>query len=351
MKTKNIAYTKITVLDNKTKKYIINEMQNTEIDLANHALQLTTTSKQKINGIETRFSKISNESHTAIGITTERDYLKSTKIFHTYLGLFLTEGKKFSDQLKLIQEREENKFKRLIHNLRSQNAKIMQEVYYIALQENLIGRANNVLSYIENEVLNEPRATAKALLEILKCSSAQRAEFSAFDKIDGNVNLLTKQRHKIHQVVMNVFYLFFSDFSDKRVKCTVEKTELQGYFDYESIQVCLYHIVENSAKYTMPGSELLVHFKNNNNNYIEIIFEMISINIAQDEVQKIKDEGYSGLEARKQSLQGGGYGLTISEEMLKINHGLLTIIAGNNNTQSSGYARNKFIITLPIPHS
>lgn len=325
---------------------IINEMTATEEKLAR---QLTSdeTRKELIDGQQLRASRISNENTIAYGVTFDADLVKSTKSFHTYLRLFLLSSEKFDKHLERIEERESSKFKRLIHNLRTLNAKIMQEVYCIALQDRLIGNASRTIQYISSEVERDPNASAKAFLSILKCSAAQRAEFSAFEKMCGNVDLIDKSMHSLHQVTMNVFYLFFSEFSDRNVKCTVQRSDLQGYFDYESMQVCFYHLVENASKYTKRGTPFDVYFQKKDN-CIDIIFDMTSLYIHPGEIDEIFKEGYSGREAVSCKLNGSGFGLGISKQMAQLNGCTFKIINGSQENPHSNYARNKFIVSIPL---
>lgn len=347
MKHSGQEKTSVLVIDLQTGRPIVDEMSNEQKHEVTRNLNADETRKIKLNGRECRMTSVSNDSTRVYGISFDPDNINSSKSFSSYLKFFLLSSEKFNGHLQRIEDRESSKFKRLIHNLRSLNAKIMQEVYYIALQDKLIGSTAKTLEYIQGEVEADTKSAAKAFLEILKCSAAQRAEFSAFEKMNGNVTAIDKGIHHVHQVVMNVFYLFFSEFTDKKVRCTVDKTELQAFFDYESMQVCLYHIVENSAKYTKPGTALNVYFHKNSGT-IDVSFEMISTYIHSDERSMICQEGYSGKEAKKKNLHGDGFGLNISSTMAKLNSGSLHIIAGEREFPNSDFARNKFILTLPL---
>lgn len=346
MKPSMETKTSVLVIDQRTSNILVNEIDAATVQAIKNHLSNDGTTKIKQNGREVRISRVSDSNAIAYGISHDSDHVNSPKKFSSYLKFFLLSYENFNKHLQRIEDREAAKFRRLIHNLRSLNAKIIQEIYFIALQDRLIGNASRTIDYISSEIEKDTKSAARALLSILKCSSAQRAEFSAFEKINGKVVILDKAPHSIHQVVMNVFYLFFSEYTDKKVRCDVNKTDLHGFFDYESIQVCLYHIVENSAKYTKNGSNLDVYFKKNGN-FIEIIFEMISLAVDNDEVDNIFKEGISGRMACNKNLQGSGFGLTISHEMARINGGSLKLIAGTREKGNGEYARNKFIITVP----
>ena len=126
-----------------------------------------------------------------------------------------------------------------------------------------------VVQYLERQIKNSPQDVAKALLAILKYQTAQKAEFSAFNKLNGDVGQIKREVHKVHKVLMNVFYLFFNDFTDKSVMVNIGASEVSALFDYDSIHVCAYHLVENAAKYEFCRGILTIEcesvFINENN--------------------------------------------------------------------------------------
>ncbi len=145
---------------------------------------------------------------------------------------------------------------------------------------------------------------------------------------------------------MNVFYLFFGEFVSKKVRAEVDKTLLQAVFDYDSIHVCIYYLVENAAKYVRPNSELKVTSHEDGAGLVDIRFSMESLVIQPSEVERIFDEGYSGMKAVQGKLSGAGIGLYLARAMAKLNKGRLTVIPGKPSIGSE-YARNSFILTLP----
>lgn len=284
--------------------------------------------------------------YSVYAVAHDGDRLKSPRILKGEAEIMIASARKVELELSKVRERAENQTRRLVHNLKSLTAKTMQEIYLIAMQDKLMASPKEALDYLEREVKKSPREVAKALIEILKYQGAQKAEFSAFNKLSGGFYSIRREPHKIHKVLMSVFYLFFNDFTDKRVKVSVAPCDLTAYFDYESLHVCVYHLVDNSAKYIKPGCDFSV-FASVKENSVDIIFEMESLFIEDGEVESVFEEGYSGKKAVQNQLQGSGVGLFLARQMARLNGGGLSLLKGIKLPHAPDYARNKFVLSLP----
>lgn len=67
-------------------------------------------------------------------------------------------------------------------------------------------------------------------------------------------------------------YNFFPDIIDKKIDL---ESNSKAYFDYEAIQVALFHILDNTMKYIKENTKLIISLQEAEQN-IEIIFDMIS---------------------------------------------------------------------------
>jgi signal transduction histidine kinase len=207
------------------------------------------------------------------------------------------------------------------------------------------------ISFVEGIVKDEPKETALALLKIAKNNAAMKVEFSVFKKLFDSNPDLQKREHNVHKVLMNVFYLFFPDFTDKNVKVIVgdNYNKYTAFFDYESLHVALYHIVENAAKYIRPNTTLTVSI-NNHIGLSEIIMDMISIEIKQDEKNRIFDEGVSGYLACKIGKAGAGIGMSRAKKIIELNSGSIAVKPYPETaevTMGFTFQRNVFTIELP----
>lgn len=300
------------------------------------------TSIHTKHGRRFRVLRKNQGKYSALAYSENADRLKSKKVLESDLDTFLAAAPTIDAAI----QRAEGRTRRLLHNLKSLTAKTSQEVFAIGLQHRLIGNPREVVPYLASEIRDNIDGTARALLEILKHQAAQKAEYTAFDRLSGKLDRAKIEPHNVHQVLMNVFYLFFGEFIGKKVKAEVEPTHTQAKFDYDSVHVCIYYLVENAAKYTRQNSSFSVSTTEDGAGNVDIRFTMESLVIKQDEQQLIFEEGYSGTSAVESNLNGAGLGLYLARAMARINSGNLNVIAGRSMLGNK-YTRNTFILTLP----
>jgi len=293
---------------------------------------------------KTRISRSSSDVYTAIAASSDPDRLKSKRLMDSELQVVLAAA----PTINAYSQRAEQRTRRLMHNLKSLTAKSSQEIFALFQQQELMAPYGEALEYVEREVRQNPSDAARAMLSLLKYQAAQKAEYSAFDKLSGKIFSIQPEAHDIHRVLMNVFYLFFGDFIASKVRVNVEETRLRALFDYESIHACIYFLVENSSKYCMRGSSLVVSAEDDKNGYINVAFVMESLAIELDEEERVFLEGVSGALAIESGLHGGGVGLFLAREMARINGGNLFLHAGRKRVAGK-YARNKFVLSLKKP--
>lgn len=333
--------------DIKNRKLIIDEIPlNVFKDIQS---ELVSDCNIKLIGLGkvARCLRVSDSSYVVYAYTHDADYVKSKKLAKFEAEMMLSSAKKIEADLQLIKERADSQNKRLIHNLKSLTAKISQEIFYVGLQNKLMASYRESINYLTSEIRQKPEETAKALLAILKYSAAQNTEFVAFQKLNGEIEMFKKENHKIHKILMSVMYLFFQDFTDKQVRFNVLKSDDEGNFDYDSIHVCIYHIVENAAKYVKKNGVFEVSISKTGTE-LNIVFDMESLLVKDDELEKIFSEGYSGKTAQESQLSGSGIGLFLARRMAEMNGGRLVMINGKAQPSDLKYARNKFTLILPI---
>ena len=145
-----------------------------------------------------------------------------------------------------------------------------------------------------------------------------------------------------------MFYIpFFVDFSDKDVYVNVGECRSSVHCDYETLQVALYHLIENASKYVKPKSTIDILF-NEKDNRINVHFKMTSLYIEEKEYSKIFIEGYSGSEAKKTYKDGEGIGMWRIKQMLELNDFTIELNAGKviENLNGFRFSDNEFIIGL-----
>ncbi len=302
----------------------------------------------KIYNEKRRIGIIKNQRGTTF-LCCDRD--KTTKLFQNKLEILayafhdlILPKKNIEVESKYIEQKRVN---RLVHNLTSINAHNIQEIYDIVPQEILTANLSNQIKHIEKEIKKNPRKAALMFLRIAKHNIHMKSEFSIYKKLDRSNPTLDIRRHPIRKVLLNVLHTFFIDFSDKNVNVIVN--EYSGYikFDYETIQVAFYHFLDNAAKYTKPNSELKISFFEEKED-LRIVFEMISLSIEDDELEKIFTEGYSGKNANRTQKNGEGIGLWRIIQMFNLNNAKLIIERDHKieNVMGFDFSKNKFTMTF-----
>src|SRR5699024_3591080 len=118
---------------------------------------------------------------------------------------------------------------------------------------------------IRDIIKSNPKDAALMFLRLAKHNIHMKSEFSIYKKLDRANPSLEKRNHPIHKVLMNVLHSFFVDFSDKEVYVDVGECRSSIHCDYETLQVALYHLIENASKYVKPKSIINIFFNEMNN--------------------------------------------------------------------------------------
>jgi signal transduction histidine kinase len=105
-------------------------------------------------------------------------------------------------------------------------------------------------------------------------------------------------------------------------------------------------IIENAAKYIKSGGAFDVSITKTVNE-LNIVFDMESLTVREDEVEQIFAEGFSGRSAKYHKLNGNGIGLFVAKRMAIMNSGSLVLLNGMPQQMTPNYARNKFTLILP----
>ena len=103
-------------------------------------------------------------------------------------------------------------------------------------------------------------------------------------------------------------------------------------------------------KYIKPNSRLNIRFEDYINQ-VDIIFDMISLKVLDDEKDKIFVNGFSGIHATKNGTSGKGIGMSRVKQILELNNGDIVLEDGEISTENdSEYNNNIFKISLKKEH-
>lgn len=294
-----------------------------------------------------RQGKLSNSKCTAFLCC---DKTKTTKLFKNKLeGLALSfpdliiPKKEIEDSIKKVEQQKVN---RLVHNLTSINAYNIQEIYDLLPQSVLASNWKDQLNFIEKEVIKNPKEAAMMFLRIAKNNIHMKSEFSIYRKLDREDKTpLEFQSFSLRNILLNVLHTFFADFSEKHIYVEVGEFYNKVTVDYETVQVALYHLIENALKYSKPNSKVYIDFQDNTSE-ISIKFKMTSTYVKQSERDLIFNEGFSGEIAKKMGKSGDGIGMWRIKQMMELNSGNIEVIFGDEIEKIMGinFSTNIFIL-------
>jgi hypothetical protein len=253
---------------------------------------------------------------------TNYDSNITNKIFKHYFKLFNLLADDIIKSIEVSKSKENQKTRRLKHNLINHNSNILQELYKLFSQEQFKIGANH-LDVIQSVINKDSRKAAFAFLKILKNSNLMKAEFDVYEMLDQDNPFLDFTEHPIHKVVILTINPFWLDLIEKKIVIIIQPFSERINIDYKTVSVALSHIFDNATKYIKPYSEFKISFQNYND-YISIKFDMISLMVDEGEIKNIFRENVSGKWAIENDLSGDGIGMFMIEKLTKLNNGNVT---------------------------
>lgn len=246
---------------------------------------------------------------------------KTTKLFRNKLEALSYSYPDLLIPAEEIRRQEQLKVNRLVHNLTSINAHNIQEIYDLIPQEVLTQNWRVQIEFIEKEIIADPKKAAFLFLRIAKNNTHMKSEFSIYKKIEKDDNVaLDKRNLNLRKALLNTLHTFFSDFTDRSVYVEVREFYHKLAFDYETIQVAFYHLLENACKYTLGNTKIIIDTKSTDT-HVHLSFSMTSAHAEEGERAELMKEGVSGKMARMMGRQGDGIGMWRIAQMMEINGG------------------------------
>ena len=307
------------------------------------------SAKFSYNKIQYKGIRLSNSHGEVVLISHDEAMLKSSKVIRAKAEFLLNGIPEVLEVYRKAKEDARQHVNRLIHNLVTLNGHIIQEVYSIIPQEVMQDKRAGWKDRIKEQVAEDPYDAAQSLVNIAKNTLKMKAEIDVYNALLSDTPKITLRNHSIHRVLMNVVYVFFPEFTDKGIRVEVSESNDTVYIDYESFQVAVYHLIENSVKYIKPETRLHITFdKHPVTKKVIIGFKMISLAIRPDEIEKIFVEGYSGEMAKVSNRAGSGIGMHRAKTLLGHNNATLRVVAKHDTAQEIMlgriYQENEFII-------
>ena len=292
---------------------------------------------------------VKNDSGSVYYCTGDRDEIKSSRIFKSKIGFYFKSMKGILEiKDKVISDSNKNT-NRLVHNLVSLNAKNIQEVHALLPDLDAFKSYKEKVSGIESLIHQNPKEFAMALGRIAKNNMAMKAEFSVYNKLFvlNSLAPLNKKPHPIKKALLSVLHVFSPDLNDHGVYFSEIKNTFDANMDYETFQVAMYHFFDNAAKYTLRDTAINISLSDPSKK--EIIVDMVSMKIEDDDFDLLYDDGYSGIYPRSAGKCGKGVGMGLIRKLLGMNDISFEIIRcfdGKQDRLYEGvfYCANRFVM-------
>ena len=302
----------------------------------------------KVRGIKKRHGLIEIE-HLQLYLCCY-DQNKTNKIFRHQLDA--SEGflKAYKESYKKMSEMEKSKTLKLKHNLSTYSSKILQELYKLLPQDKVSGGRQNQREVVKQILEKNTDHAVTTLLRILKNANLIKSEFDVYDILHNPNPHIDKQIHSIHRVVTLCLSSFWLDLLDKGISIDMEGCNGDIFFDYKSMSSILCHIFDNATKYVSPYSEFCIYVTDHQNHH-NLTFEMISLRVQKDELEKIFEDGFSSDYSERLGFAGTGVGMYVIKRLCDLNDFILKF---ENNVDSSktiermGIPFDKNVLTIGI---
>lgn len=303
----------------------------------------------KIRNAKRRQGKKGNEKFIVYFLSYDQEI--TNRIFKHYFKVLFALIDEVLTQVSFAKNKEKQKTRRLKHNLINHNANILQEFYKLFSQD-LFKNGTNHLDVIVSIIKRDIKKSAFTFLRILKYSNLMKAEFDVYDMLDQEQPYLDFTYHSLHRVVILTLNPFWLDLVENNVNIVISPCNDRILLDYKTISVALSHIFDNTAKYIMPKSDFTIKFDKSIDT-IMISFDMISVKVEENELEKLFEENVSGKWAEECKLSGDGIGMYMVNKLIKLNKGKINFKRDVNkflrtNLNGIPYENNIIEISLPL---
>lgn len=271
-----------------------------------------------------RFGWISNTHGTLYVLATEEKYLKSYKLFKILMEISVKSVESLSKLKNKIAFEQNDLTGDLLHNLTSQNSHSIQKLYALVPQNVISQNYNKQHDLVKAIIAEKPKVTADTLLDLIKINFAMKVEFTVFERTMKRYVASQMMEDSIRGVILSILPIFIADFDEKKIEVSLASSEKRLMVDYDSLSVSLYFILENAVKYCCRRTSFKIHF-NEEEDCFSVVFDLVSVRIDADEVNKIFEKGYRSKHAVNAKINGNGIGMYRILKTLKLNNAVLEV--------------------------
>lgn len=267
---------------------------------------------------EVEVGKIYFESKNRTLVRNNQLFLRACKISRDVLTQFLILQQE-------AEERQNSIVDRLFHNVVRLNGSSLQRLYTLIPEDRLTGNVENQIETINDIVKGNTIEVSKLLFRLIKDSLFIKTEFAAFKALNSPNRTVKKSKYHLRKVLLQAYHVFYYQFKEKNISVYFENYSERVQLNYPSINPAFVHIFHNAAKYVCPNTTIEVQFIREAG-YVDLVFDMISLQITDQDIKYIFDEGYSGELPRKLGTAGEGIGLNVVKLLLKLNDATVKIM-------------------------
>ena len=242
------------------------------------------------------------------------DTNKTNKIFKHQIR----DSTGFLKAYETMSEEERKKTRKLKHNLSTYTTKIYQELFKLLPQDKVSGGHSNQREVVRTILEKNPDHAVTTLLRILKNANLIKSEFDVYDIMHTPNPHIDLHKHSIHKVITLSLSPFWLDFIDKKISVNMDKCDGMMNFDYKSMSSILCHIFDNATKYVAHDSEFKITVIEHSCHH-NIIFDMISLRVKKDELEKIFEYGFSSNYSERLGYAGEGVGMNVIKNLSELN--------------------------------
>lgn len=281
----------------------------------------------------------------------DKSVAKTTKLFKEKLEMLIYSVPTIKDIKEKVyiktKQFEQDKYQRIVHNLKTLNAQSIQEQFSLISQELLAENYNDQFQFVKKEITRNPEKAAEVFLRMAMNNASIKTEFVTHDKLSIENPVLSINSHNIRSVILNVYHAFVLELKTKNVRMVIFSTKKHLQFDYDTVRVAFYHLLHNATKYIKPNSILLIEC-NENLDTFHVSLKMESIHIEESELTKIFDDNYSGKRVVEKNKQGAGIGMGLIRKALELNNATIEVNAGKEFEKKNkvDYSKNEFTIAF-----
>ena len=259
------------------------------------------------------------------------------------------DAKETDKRIEQIAKNQNAQTEELLHNLTTLNTYSIHDLFSLIPQDALAKNINTQKEIVKNILIEKPNVSASTLLQLIKYNLALKVEFSVFEKTLKEYPLVQKMEDSIRNVILSILQIFITDFNDKNITVSLDSSEKRLQLDYDSFSVSLYYIFDNAVKYCSRNTHFKIILKEFPDCF-SVLFDMLSIRIEDDEIEKLYMKNYRSEIAKKMNAKGSGIGMFRILKTLKLNDAELIIKPRVTNytrkANSTIYEHNQFIINF-----